>query len=213
MLGERLSSDSIQSCMGGVQRNATLLLLLSSQFSSQKWKLERSSFGIGEGRESKHPVSASQPRAAPWNPQGAFQTYWGQTIKWKKSGTNTPNCISSWKITTQGKEWFQLSSEFRSASPVALVVKNLPAAAGDARDVGSIPGSGRCPGGGHGNPLEYSCLENPHGQRSLVGYSPWGYKDSDPAQWLSTSTCTLTRHLWWYLDILNRVQLLRPHGL
>ena len=38
------------------------------------------------------------------------------------------------------------------------------------RDVGSIPRLGRPPGGGHGNPLKYSCLENPHGQRSLVGY-------------------------------------------
>ena len=39
-------------------------------------------------------------------------------------------------------------------------------------DLGSIHGLGRSPGGGHGNPLQYSCLENPHGQRSLVGYSP-----------------------------------------
>ena len=44
----------------------------------------------------------------------------------------------------------------------------------NARDLGSIPGLGRCPGGGHGNPLQYACLENPHGQRSLVGCSPWG---------------------------------------
>jgi len=44
---------------------------------------------------------------------------------------------------------------------VALVVKNLPANAGDIRDAGSIPGSGRSPGGGHGNPVQYSCLENP----------------------------------------------------
>ena len=41
-----------------------------------------------------------------------------------------------------------------------LVVKNLPANIGDARDVGSIPGLGRSPGRGHGNPLQYSCLEN-----------------------------------------------------
>ena len=47
------------------------------------------------------------------------------------------------------------------ASQVVLVVKNLPANAGDKRDVGSIPGSGRSPGGGHGNSLQYSCLENP----------------------------------------------------
>ena len=47
------------------------------------------------------------------------------------------------------------------ASQVALVVKNSPANAGDIRDTGSIPGSGRCPGGGHGNTLQYFCLENP----------------------------------------------------
>ena len=41
------------------------------------------------------------------------------------------------------------------------MVKNLPASAGDVRDVGLIPGLGRSPGGGHSNPLQYSCLENP----------------------------------------------------
>ena len=44
---------------------------------------------------------------------------------------------------------------------------------------GSIPGSRRSPGGGHGNSLQYSCLENFHGQRSLRGYSPWGQKELD----------------------------------
>ena len=46
------------------------------------------------------------------------------------------------------------------ASQVALVVKNLPAITGDIRDMGSIPGSWRAPGGGHGNPLKHSCLKN-----------------------------------------------------
>ena len=46
-------------------------------------------------------------------------------------------------------------------------------------DPGSIPGSGRSPGAGNGNPLQYSCLENPHGGRSLVGYSQWGHKESE----------------------------------
>ena len=50
--------------------------------------------------------------------------------------------------------------------------------AGDIRDTGLIPGSGRSPGEGHGNPLQYSCLENPHGQ-NLAGYSPWGCKELD----------------------------------
>ena len=44
---------------------------------------------------------------------------------------------------------------------MSLVVKNLPANAGNVRDVGLIPGSGRFPGGQHGNTLQYSCLENP----------------------------------------------------
>ena len=52
--------------------------------------------------------------------------------------------------------------------------------------LGSIPGLGRSPGGGHGNPLQYSCLENPHGQRSLAGCSPWGPGESDTIERLST---------------------------
>ena len=66
-------------------------------------------------------------------------------------------------------------------SQVALVVKNLPASAGDIRNADSIPGLGRSPGGGHGGPLQYSFLENP-GQRSLAGYSPWGHKESDTTE-------------------------------
>ena len=60
-----------------------------------------------------------------------------------------------------------------------IVVKKLPANAGDIRDVGSITVLGRSSRGGHGNPLQYSCLENPCGQRRLAGYSPYSHKDSD----------------------------------
>ena len=58
----------------------------------------------------------------------------------------------------------------------------------DVGDLGSIPRLGSSPGGGHGNPLQYSCLENPHGQRSLAGYSPWGHKESNMTKRLSTYT-------------------------
>ena len=51
--------------------------------------------------------------------------------------------------------------KFTYDSQVVLVVKNLPTNAGDIRDAGLIPGSGSSPGGGHGNPLQYSCLDNP----------------------------------------------------
>ena len=59
------------------------------------------------------------------------------------------------------------------------MVKNPPA---NVEDLGLIPGLGRSPGGGHGNPLQYSCLENPYGQRGLAGYSPWGHKESDTTE-------------------------------
>ena len=62
------------------------------------------------------------------------------------------------------------------------MVKNLTATAGDVRDKGFIPGLRRSPGGRHSNPLQYSCLENPHGQNNLVGYSPWGHKESDKSE-------------------------------
>ena len=57
-----------------------------------------------------------------------------------------------------------------------------PANAGDKRDTSLNPGLGRSPGGEHGHPLQYSCLENPHGQRSLVGYSPYGCKELDTTE-------------------------------
>ena len=59
-----------------------------------------------------------------------------------------------------------------------------------AGDLGSIPGLGRSPGEGHGNPLQYFFLENPHGQRSLAGCSPWGCKELDMTEKLSTA------HVW-----------------
>ena len=57
----------------------------------------------------------------------------------------------------------------------------------NAGDLGSIPGLGRFPGGGHGNTLQYSWLKNPHRQRSLAGYSPWISKESDTTERLSTN--------------------------
>ena len=65
------------------------------------------------------------------------------------------------------------------ASQVLPVVNNPPANAEDMRHSGLIPGLGRSPGEGHGNPLQYACLENPYGQRSLASYRPWGHKESD----------------------------------
>ena len=74
---------------------------------------------------------------------------------------------------SSGRDWMDLGLMPSVMRVEALVVKNPPANAGDVRDVGvRSQGLGRHLGGGHGNPLQYSCLENPHGQRSLGGYSP-----------------------------------------
>ena len=67
-------------------------------------------------------------------------------------------------------------------------VSNGKESACNAGDLDSIPGSGRSPSEGNGNPLQYSCLENSHGQRSLAGYHPWGCKESDTTEQLSIHT-------------------------
>ena len=75
-------------------------------------------------------------------------------------------CSSLWFLCNfqQRGSWFSSASDTTHiqvrASQVALMVKNSPANARDTRDMGLIPGSGVCPGGGNGNPLQYSCLEN-----------------------------------------------------
>ena len=65
-----------------------------------------------------------------------------------------------------------------------------------------IPGSGRSPGEGNGNPLQYSCLENPHGQRSLAGYNPWSHKESDMTEQLNTDS---------KLTFLISAEIVRPN--
>ena len=94
--------------------------------------------------------------------------------------------LSLWttrKVPYLSKSWQPLIVSFPGGT---LVVKNPPANAGDIRDMSSIPGSGRSPGGGHGNPLQYSCLENPMDKRSLAGYGPNSQKESDTTEWLIT---------------------------
>ena len=72
--------------------------------------------------------------------------------------------------------------------PGGSLVKNLPANTGDPC---SIPGSGRPPGEGNGNSLQYSCLQNPM-ERSLAGYSPWGCKELDTTE----SLRVLSEHIF-----------------
>ena len=75
--------------------------------------------------------------------------------------------------------------------------------------MGSAPGLGRSPGGRHGNLLQHSCLENPHGQRSLTGYSPWVTESRTRLKWLSMHTYTLKVKKWKR----RTIQLTRKYGI
>ena len=76
------------------------------------------------------------------------------------------------------------------ASHLELVVKNLPANIGDLRDMGSITGLGRPPGGGHGNPLQYSCLENPRDRGAWQATVHRVANSQTQLKRLRTDTCT-----------------------
>ena len=79
------------------------------------------------------------------------------------------------------------------ASQVAVVVKNLPANAGDIRDTSSIPGSGRSHGGGHDNPLQYSCLENPVDRRTW-----WATVHGVAKNWTQLKQHSMLAHTYIY---------------
>ena len=98
-------------------------------------------------------------------------------------------CGTAWKLHQMG-ESVSYCVVYRHtvwASQVVLVIRNPPANAGDVCDVVSIPGSGRSPGGGHGNSLQYSCLENPQGLRGAWQVTVHGVTQSRTRpKWLST---------------------------
>ena len=72
--------------------------------------------------------------------------------------------------------------------PDGSVIKNPPVNAGDIRDMGSFPGSGRSPGGGHGNPFQYSCLE---------GLGPQGRKESDTTEVTRMQCDGISKQIKW----------------
>ena len=78
---------------------------------------------------------------------------------------------------------------------MALVVKNLTASAGDIRDAGSVPRTGRSPRGGHGNPLQYSCLENPK-DRGAWQTIVHGVKESDMTEVTQHTDMLLERSVY-----------------
>ena len=117
--------------------------------------------------------------------------------------TITPPSIQSTTIHTLFHAWGSRMADH--LSPNILFFMGFPGGSDgkestcNVGDLGSIPGLGRSPGGGHGNPLQYSCLENPHGQRSPGGYNPWGRRVGH--DWVTKYTHSLLwglpRLYWW----------------
>ena len=101
----------------------------------------------------------------------------------------------------------QFLGQNRSTSLVGSVGKESACTVGD---LGLISGLGKSPGDGNDNPLQYPCLKNPHGQRSLVGYSPWGQKESDRTERLSTAQNSMAPKFYFLAFILCLIFLTMP---
>ena len=93
------------------------------------------------------------------------RTYWAQNV----NSAEAENCCSRPSLSTSLKQGLPDGSDGKES-------------ACNAGDLGWIPGLERSLGGGHGNPLRYSCLENAHGQKCLADYIPWGRKESDTTE-------------------------------
>ena len=105
-------------------------------------------------------------------------------VQWREQLNKLINEKHLEKCLAQIKQSVNLSWGFQ----VVLVIKNLPASAGDLRDEGSVPESGRSPGGGHGNPLQYSCLDNHMDRGAWWDTVHRVTKSQIRLKWLSTST-------------------------
>ena len=134
-----------------------------------KWKFKNS-----PRPTQKKSMSAldAQPREDFLSPEVIFLAVGGAFL-------NEPRSLGKGSSYSSGETYTDIGG-----FPGSSAGKELACNAGD---LGSVPGLGRSPGREHDNPLWYSCLKNPHGQRSLVGYSPWGCKESDTMEQLRTA--------------------------
>ena len=108
----------------------------------------------------------------------------GERVEWERTASEEP----CWDLTQISTIHLPTALSWQFCS-----LLSFPGGSGgkestcNAGDLGSISELRRSSGGGHGNPIQSSCLENPHEQRSLEGYSPWDCKELDMTEWLRTT--------------------------
>ena len=141
------------------------------------------------------------PFYLPWSHGTQEASLVTQLVKNMPAVQETPFWFLGWEVTLEKGE---LPTPVFLGFPGGSVGKESTCNAGV---LGLIPGLGRSPGGGHVNPLQHSCLKNPHGQRSLEGYSPWGHKESDMSEQLRTGgpkdiqdAFTIFHGAFWFSD-------------
>ena len=147
----------------------------------QSVKSQRSEHDLAGDSSGKNlPANAGDRRDADSIPRSGRSPGGQHSYPLQCSCLENPRGRGAWWAAVYGvaQSWTRLKRLSSSSSIylVVLVVNNPPANAEDIKDTSLIPEWGRSPGGGHGNPLKYSCLENPHGQRILAGCSPCGHK-------------------------------------
>ena len=107
-------------------------------------------------------------------------------LAWRIPWAEDPGKLQSMGSQRVGNDWVTITQSYLLwASQLALMVKNRPANAGDVRDMGSIPGSGRSPGGGHSHPLQYSCLQSPMDRGAWQAQVHRVWKSQTWLKWLS----------------------------
>ena len=124
----------------------------------------------------------------------------GSCPAWSREGVTMTLQSSVSRLAVLRNLEIMLTRNYGRASQVGLVVKNLPANAREVRDAGSIPGSGRSPGGGHGNPLQHSCLENPMEREAWQATVHRVTQSQIRLKRLSTQACIIMS-IYWKLRI------------
>ena len=134
-----------------------------------------------------HPQMNSLQLASPGKPRYMYTPSSSGRRKWQPTPVLVPGKSQGQRSLVGYSPWGCRESDTTEVTEHTAALGSPDSSAGkestcNAGNPSQIPGLGRSPGGGHGNPLQYSCLENPHGQRSLVGYSPWGCKELDTTE-------------------------------